>query len=135
MSKPLPVLPIRNSVLFPFVHMPFSVGRPLSMAAVEAALESEGRELIVVSQRESVVEEPAQKDLYGVGTKAVIKKAVRGEDGRIQLIVQGLERVRIDAITSAEPFVEAAYTPIPVQPEKTAEVEALQRELADLAVK
>src|SRR6266849_2369834 len=135
MSKPLPVLPIRNSVLFPFVHMPFSVGRPLSMAAVEAALESEGKELLVVSQRESVVEEPTQKDLYPVGTKAIIKKAVRGEDGRIQLIVQGVERVRIDNLTCAEPFLEAEFSPMPVPADNTAEVEALQRELTDLAVK
>jgi len=135
MSKPLPVLPIRNSVLFPFVHMPFSVGRPLSMAAVEAALESEGKELIVVSQRESVVEGPAQKDLHPVGTKAVIKKAVRGEDGRIQLIVQGVERVHIDKLTSTEPFLEAEFSPMPIPPDHTAEVEALQRELTDLAVK
>src|SRR5712692_9639804 len=128
MSKSLPVLPVRNSVLFPFVHVPFSVGRPASMAAVEAALESDAKELLVVSQRESVVEEPSQKDLYSIGTKAIIKKAVRGEDGRIQVIVQGVERVRIDNLTGAEPFLEAEYSPMPIPADNTAEVEALQRE-------
>jgi ATP-dependent Lon protease len=105
------------------------------MAAVEAALENDAKELLVVSQRESVVEEPSQKDLYPVGTKAIIKKAVRGEDGRIQVIVQGVERVRIDNLTGAEPFLEAEYSPMPIPADNTAEVEALQRELTDLAVK
>src|SRR5215467_7476183 len=101
----LPVLPVKNSVLFPFIHMPFSVGRPTSVTALEAALEKEGKELLVVCQRDSAVEAPGQSDLYSIGTKAVIKKAARGEDGRIQIIVLGTERLRLNRLTETEPFL------------------------------
>ena len=90
------VLPVKNAVLFPSIHMPFSVGRPASVAALEAVMATEEKELLVVCQRDSAVETPGETDLYQVGTKAIIKKAVRGGDGRVQLIVLGTERVRIE---------------------------------------
>ncbi len=131
----LPVLPVKNSVLFPFIHMPFSVGRPASVAALEAALEKEGKELLVVSQRDSSVETPGQSDLYSIGTKAVIKKAARGEDNRVQIIVLGTERLRIYRLTETEPFIEAEVEPYPLPTDRTTEVEALHRELIELATK
>ena len=131
----LPVLPVKNSVLFPFIHMPFSVGRPASVVALEAALEKEGKELLVVCQRDSSVETPGQQDLYSVGTKAIIKKAARGDDGRIQVIVLGTERVRIHRLSETEPFLEAEIEPYPLPKDRTTEVEALHRELIELATK
>ena len=71
--KLLPVLPLKNSVLFPHLLMPLSVGRPASLAAVEAALATEEREIVIVAQRDASVEAPALGDLYAIGTKAVIK--------------------------------------------------------------
>src|SRR5438270_3341694 len=94
--RTLPVVPVKNTVLFPFIHMPFSVGRPASLAALERAVATEEKEVLIVSQRDASVETPGKQDLYSVGTKAVIKKTALGEDGRMQVIVLGAERVRIE---------------------------------------
>src|SRR5271154_3709983 len=104
MTRKLPVLPIKNSVLFPSIHMPFSIGRDVSLAAVEAAVATEDKEIVVVSQRSSSVEKPELEDLYRVGTKAVIKKVARPEDGSFRVIVLGTERVRIDALSGTSPY-------------------------------
>src|SRR5439155_24586285 len=90
----LPVLPLKNTVLFPGLFMPLSVGRPGSLAAIEAALATEEKTFLVAAQRDVAVEQPTLSDLYAVGTRAVVKKMARGE-GVIELIVQGIERVRI----------------------------------------
>src|SRR5262245_52869118 len=117
----LPVLPVKNTVLFPYIHMPFSVGRPASLLALEATLAKDAKELVIVSQRDSSVETPGPADLYSIGTKAVIKKAVRGDDGRVQLIVLGLERVRIVHTVETEPFMEAEVEDYPLPQELTPE--------------
>jgi ATP-dependent Lon protease len=134
-TKILPVLPVKNSVLFPFVHMPFSVGRPLSMAALEAAVATEDKELLVVTQRDADVESPGQEDLYPIGAKAVIKKLARGEEGRLQVIVLGVERVRIHKLITSEAYLKAEVTPEPLPADESPETEALQRELVDLGFK
>src|SRR5262249_2142646 len=131
----LPVLPVKNTVLFPYIHMPFSVGRPVSLAALEAALATEGKEVLIVSQRDSSVENPNQKDLYLIGTTALIKKAARAKDGRVQIIVLGSQRVRIENLSHVEPYLEAEVTPYPLPVDETPEVEALKRELVELALK
>jgi ATP-dependent Lon protease len=115
--------------------MPFSVGRPQSLAALEAALATEDKEILIVSQKDSSVETPAQDDLYSVGTLAVIKKAARGEDNRVQVIVLGVERVRIEEITSREPHLQARFISYPLPEDESPEVEAQQRELVDLSLK
>src|SRR5437660_7570870 len=88
----LPLLPLKNTVLFPQLFIPLSVGRPQSLAAVEAAMGTEEKTFVVVAQRDASVDQPGLDDLYTVGTRAVVKKSARGEDG-VQLIVQGVERV------------------------------------------
>jgi ATP-dependent Lon protease len=88
----LPVLPIKNTVLFPYLLMPLAVARPVSRAAVEAALATEDKTLLVIAQRDESVEEPAQKDLFTIGTRAVIKKMSRSENA-LEMIVQGVERI------------------------------------------
>src|SRR4030095_198236 len=97
--RTLPVLPIKNTVLFPYIHLPFSVGRPLSLAALETAVGTDEKEILIVSQRDSSTETPGKDDLYSVGTRAVIKKIGRPEDGRVQVIVLGEDRVRIEEWT------------------------------------
>src|SRR5450759_274890 len=130
----LPVLPIKNTVLFPYIHMPFSVGRTTSVAALEAALATEEKEIVVVCQRDSADQAPEQDDLYPVGVKAVIKKVLHLEDV-IQIIVLGTDRVRIDNLTSTEPYLQAQSTPLPLPTDSSDEIEALQRELVELALK
>src|SRR5271168_1125775 len=83
----LPVLPLKNAVLFPYLMMPLSAGRAASMAAVEAALATESKEIVVFTQRDADVDVPTQDDLYPIGTKAVIRKMNRASEGHIELLV------------------------------------------------
>ena len=79
-QQTLPVVPIKNTVLFPNLLMPLSVGRPKSVAAIQAALANEAKEVLVVTQRDSSVEVPGPTDLFQTATKAVIKRSGRSGD-------------------------------------------------------
>ena len=129
----LPLLPLKNTVLFPYLVMPLSVGRASSMAAVEAALATESKEIVVLSQRDSSVDNPQQDDLYTVGVKAVIRKMSRPNEGALEIIVQGLERVTLVKVDSSEPFLRARIRPFPLPEDAGQEVEALQGALIELA--
>ena len=132
----LPVLPLKNSVLFPHLLMPLSVGRPTSRSAVEAALATEEKELIVVAQRDPAKETPTEfADLYSVGTKAVIKRMARVSESQVDLIVLGAERISIEALDQNEPHLRARFIPYPLPDEHSAEVEALHRAVTDLAAR
>jgi len=91
--RTLPVLALKNSVLFPGLLMSLSVGGPASVAAVEAALGSEDKELVVVGQPNPTVEVPKAGDLYTVGTRAVIRRTQRPRPDHIEVMVLGVERV------------------------------------------
>ena len=93
----LPVLPLKNTVLFPHLLMPLSVGRASSLAAVEAALKTEEKELVLFTQKDASIEVPAQDDLYAIGTKAIVRKVNRQEDS-VELLVLGTERSRADTL-------------------------------------
>jgi len=131
----LPVLPLKNSVLFPGLLMPLSVGRPGSLAAVEAAMATEDKEIVIVAQRESHVELPQQQDLYTVGTVAVIKKIGRPAEGLAELVVHGTERVTLIRIEGPEPYLQATLRPVPVPKAQSPEIDALFRSVVDLAGK
>jgi ATP-dependent Lon protease len=100
MSEPeslaaIPLLPIKNAVLFPYLLMPLSVGRPNSIAAVERAMAAEEKSIVIVAQRDPSADDPRLKDLFTVGTRGVIKKLGRRPDGAVEIVVQGVERVAI----------------------------------------
>ena len=122
----LAILPIKNTVLFPNLFMPLSVGRPSSMAAIEAGLAHEEKTLVMVTQRDPAVEQPAAADLYQVGTRAVIKKMARSEQA-IEILVQGIERVALVAMEKTEPFLQAQVQPLPLPDDGGAEVDAMYR--------
>src|SRR5215510_12799102 len=102
----LPVLPIKNSVLFPGLLMPLTAGRPTSIAGIDAALASEDKELLIITQRDTSIESPAAEDLYTIGTKAVVKRMMRRQDGAVNLIVQGVEREVLIKIEQIEPYIK-----------------------------
>ncbi len=131
----LPVLPLKNTVLLPFTTMPLLAGRPASVAAVEAALATESKELVVVTQRDARNDTPTAEGFYAIGAKAVIRKMARGSEGEIQLIVQGIERVRIARFEQTAPYIKASVHLAPMPEEKGPEVEALYRSVLDLASK
>src|SRR3954453_11019865 len=100
--KVLPVLPLKNTVLFPYLLMPLSVGRSTSLAAVQSALATEEKEIVLIAQRDPSVEVPAQTDLYGVGTKAVIRKMSRPNENLMEVLVMGLERVSVESVENKD---------------------------------
>ncbi len=130
----LPVLPLKNTVLFPHLFMPLAVGRPNSLAAVEAVLATEEKTFVVAAQRDGNNEQPGMDDLYTVGTRAVIKKMARGE-GVIEVIVQGVERVTLLKAEQTEPFLKARISPLPEPQDSGTEVEALYRAVVELAAR
>jgi ATP-dependent Lon protease len=130
----LPVLPLKNTVLFPYLFLPLSVGRPNSLAAIEAVLNTEEKTLVLVAQKDGDNEAPGFDDLYRVGTRAVVKKMSRGE-GVIELIVLGVERVVLVRAEQTEPFIKARIRPLPLPEDSGTEVEALHRAIAELAAK
>jgi ATP-dependent Lon protease len=124
----LPVLPLRDIVIYPFMIVPLFVSRDKSIKAVDEAL-SQNRMIMLVSQKDVDKEEPVQTDLYKVGTVAVIMRMLKLPDGRIRILIQGLSRARIDSVESSGEYVKAQITPIsePIAPENSLEVEALIR--------
>jgi ATP-dependent Lon protease len=138
MSEPeqmlsLPLLPLKNSVLFPFVGMPLTVGRPASVATIEAVLAREDKELVVVAQRDASVETPGPQDFFSIGTKAVVRRMARRPDGTMELMVQGVERVVIIRIEQTELYLRARVRLAPVPEANNTEIEALHRAIVELA--
>ncbi len=124
----LPVLPLKDAVLYPFIIVPLSVGRESSIHAVDEAL-SEHRLVALVAQRDPSIDEPGADDLHPVGTAAAIMRMLKLPDGRIRILAQGIARVRIGHVSQAEPFLQARIERIleaPV-PEPTLETQALVR--------
>jgi ATP-dependent Lon protease len=129
----LPLLPLKSAVLFPHLLMPLSAGRASSIAAVEAALASESKEILVFTQRDPEIDAPTAPDLYTVGTKAIIRKMNRSAEGHLELMVLGVERVALLKIDSTEPFLHARATAMLLPDDKGPEIEALQSALVELA--
>src|SRR5687768_5905938 len=128
----LPVLPLKNTVLFPYLLLPLMVDKPFSVAAVEAALAREDKEVVVVAQRNTSTEVLGQNDLYTIGTKAVVKKKVNQEHG-LEVILLGTERSVIIKLEQADAYLQGRVKPLPLPEQKTPEVEALHRELVEMA--
>jgi ATP-dependent Lon protease len=112
--------------------MPLSVGRPSSLAAVEGALASEDKFLVVAAQRDAAAEQPAEADLYTIGTRAVIRKMARTPE-TVELLVQGVDRVSLLKLEQVEPFPKVRVLPMPSPDDGGTEVEALHRAVLDLA--
>src|SRR5688572_11556826 len=123
--KTLPVLPLKNTVLFPHLLMPLSVGRSSSLAAVQAALATEEKEIVLVAQRDPAVENPGQDDLYTVGTKAIIRKMSRPNENLMEVLVMGSERIVLVKVDQEEGYLKAKIAPSPLPEDRGPEVEAL----------
>jgi ATP-dependent Lon protease len=131
----LPALPLKNTVLFPGLMLPLSVGRENSLQAVEAALKTEEKEIVLVAQRDAQVESPGQDDLYTIGTKAVIRKSSRQGGGMMEILVLGVERVVVVKLEQTEPYLTAKFRPLSQPEDVGSEVEALSGALLELATK
>ena len=126
----MPVLPLRDTVLFPNSFMPLAVAREASVRLIDEASTS-GRMIGVFTQREATVEEPLQDDLYPIGTATHIHKMFKLPDGSLRLIVQGLARVRLDKMVQTRPYLRAAVSVADevLRAEDHLEIDALQRNI------
>jgi ATP-dependent Lon protease len=104
--KDLPVLPLRDLVVYPFIIVPLSVSRERSIKAVEKAL-AENRMILLLAQKDSTTEEPGEKDLYQTGTVGVIMRMLKLPDSRIRVLVQGVCRAKVESYNRREPYLEA----------------------------
>jgi ATP-dependent Lon protease len=125
--KELPVLPLRDIVVYPFIIVPLSVSRDRSIKAVDRAL-SDNRMILLVAQKDSQIEEPGEEDVFTVGTVGVIMRMLKLPDGRIRVLVQGVCRARVEGFTRQAPYMQAKIARIPdTLGEATLEQEALLR--------
>ncbi len=125
-ERDYPVLPVRDTVLYPRMVTPLFVGRDRSLKAVEAATATDGV-LVVVAQRDMEVVDPQPRDLYTVGTEVLIGRTLRMPDGTTSILCQGQRRIRIVEFTQTEPYLRVRVAPIYEPGEKTISSEALMR--------
>jgi ATP-dependent Lon protease len=140
MSEPqapssLPVLALKNVVLYPKLVLPLSVGREASRAAVDVAIEKHEGEILLVAQRDPAMESPGANDLYQIGTRAKIRKILRTSSQSMEIIVSGMERISIVQLDTSATHLAAEWASHPLPEEKTTEEEALRTALYELAGK
>lgn len=130
----LPVLPVRDVVIFNYMMLPLFVGRDASVKAVDAALNG-NRYLFILTQKDESVEDPQPDDLHRTGTVVVIMRMLKMPDGRLKLLVQGLSRAKAAEIRQNGEYIEAVAELLPERAEHTAglEVEAMMRAARDLS--
>ena len=110
-QRTMPVLPLRDVVVFPYMVMPLFVGRAKSINALEEAM-NDDKQLLLVSQREADLEEPIPEDLFDVGTIANIIQLLKLPDGTVKVLVEGQQRAKISSIEDGEKCFSAQITPI-----------------------
>jgi ATP-dependent Lon protease len=125
-SRPLPVLPVRDTVLFPHAVLPLTVGRESSIQLIQSL--GEEKSILVVAQRDARQDAPVGTDLHAVGTRATVHKVVKMPNQSLFVFTEGNERVRLGDFSQITPFMTAEYEVLAeVEPDKTPEMEALQR--------
>jgi ATP-dependent Lon protease len=129
----LPVLPIRNAVLFPGAVAPFDVGREKSVALVEDVDNLTAPVIAIFAQRDPSTDDPNKEDLHQVGCAARVLKALKHSSGNYSLILQGLERIRLDEVTQGGPYLKAKISRLSETNSTDDEAEALSMSLRDIA--
>jgi ATP-dependent Lon protease len=124
----LPILPLKNTVVFPQVPTPLAVGRPSSVQLIDDAM-LKNKLIGLVTQRNADVEEPLSADLYEVGTVALIHKLLKFPDGTLRILVTGQERIRIRRFAATEPYFVAEVEALHEVTESSVEMEALTKNL------
>jgi ATP-dependent Lon protease len=132
LPEALPILPVRDAVIFPYMTIPLQIAREISMQALERALQ-EQRMLLLLSQKNARQDDPAPEDLYSIGTVCMIVRMLKEDDGRVKVLVQGLAKARVREIVFEEPHLFCRIDAIqePVLSSIPIEVEALMRSVRD----
>src|SRR5512133_155444 len=126
LSVELPLLPLRDVVVFPHMVIPLFVGRPKSIKALEVAMEA-GKGILLVAQKSAVKDEPEAEDLYDIGCVAQILQMLKLPDGTVKVLVEGTQRAAIESIESRDDMFVASSRAIEADDGVDHEVEALRR--------
>jgi ATP-dependent Lon protease len=121
-----PLLPVRDTVVFPHMVTPLFVGRDRSIKALEATTDDDST-IVVATQREPEIQDPTIEDLYTIGTEVVIGRTLRMPDGTTSILGQGKQRVRIVKFVQTDPYIKVEVKPIYEPTEKSLSTEALMR--------
>jgi ATP-dependent Lon protease len=122
----LPLLPLRDVVVFPHMVIPLFVGRPKSIKALEAAME-QGKSIMLAAQKAAAKDEPSASDIYEIGCVANILQMLKLPDGTVKVLVEGAQRARINRITDAPTHFVADLTPLDSELGDDSEIEAMRR--------
>src|SRR2546423_9296335 len=130
--RDLPLVPLREAVVFPKLVVPLGVGREKSVAAINAAMNEEKHYIVLAAQKDAEVDDVTPEQIYSVGTVAEIVRLLRIPDGSAQIIVQGINRVRITNYLPEQRFFRVNFEVIPDEPGNAVEREALLRNVRGL---
>ena len=125
----LPVLPLRDVVVYPHMVIPLFVGRDKSIQALERSME-EDKKILLVAQQDAAQDDPTVEDIYRIGTVSTILQLLKLPDGTVKVLVEGIQRASLDSFVSTEPFFSAEVSPMPAETSDDREVEALVRSAA-----
>ncbi|MBT6135164.1 MAG: endopeptidase La [Kordiimonadaceae bacterium] len=126
MSKIYPILPLRDIVVFPYMIVPLFVGREKSVKALEQVMNSE-KKILLVAQKDASLDEPGAEDLYLMGTLANVLQLLKLPDGTVKVLVEGVQRIKINEFLATEEFFEAKTEEVSLVREDGDELEALSR--------
>jgi ATP-dependent Lon protease len=124
----LPLIPLRDLIIFPNLVVPLFVGRDRSIKALEEAMRTD-HVVALVAQKEAETQEPSEGDLYEIGSAATVMQELKLPDGTAKALVEGLVRIRVEEFVQTEPFFKVRVAVVDETPEKTIETEALMRNL------
>ena len=124
----LPLLPLRDVVVFPHMVIPLFVGRPKSIKGLDKAMES-GKRILLVAQKAAAKEEPSATDMYDIGVVATILQMLKLPDGTVKVLVEGRERAQVSKIDDDKGYFVGEFATLPAEPEDTLESEAMRRAL------
>lgn len=128
----LPVIAIRDIVVFPHMHLPLSVDRPISVKAIEKSLKDVNKYILSITQKKPHIDNPKQEDLYTVGTLSEISQSLKLPDGSMRVFISGIKRAKIKNLRVLENYIEADVEYLQDIGEKNSEVIALMRHLIEI---
>ncbi|MFC4159595.1 endopeptidase La [Chitinimonas lacunae] len=124
----LPLLPLRDVVVFPYMVIPLFVGRPKSIRALEVAMEA-GKQILLLAQKNAAKDDPGPADMYDVGTVATILQLLKLPDGTVKVLVEGSQRALVKQIVETDAYFSVSAQPIPLDAAEDTETEAMRRAL------
>ncbi len=122
----LPILPLKETVVFPDSATPLAIGQERSIKLIDEVV-AKDRILALVTVKNDDVEQPGWDDLYEIGTAAIVHKLIKVPDGTLRILVQGIDRVTLDARVKDDPYLVGTFTALPDVVNETPELEALTR--------